>query len=155
MRKYIVTFLLIIWVSLILFLSFQGGSSTANTSYDFTRFVLNIFSKAEIDYGTLMLWDGRFRLSAHFILFFLYEIIGMAMIKEYGLKVGPFSIAVIGSGFLLAVFTEVGKLLIDGRHCDLPEMGLNLIGVLVGIIVALPFLVWWHKKCSKKNATGC
>ena len=86
MKKYIATILLLVWIALILFLSFQKGPDTANTSFTFTRDILRIFMGEEPGYETLMLWDLHFRLAAHFVLFFLYGMISVLVVKEYGKK---------------------------------------------------------------------
>lgn len=135
MKRYIAIILLAVWIVLILFLSFQNGTSTANTSFKFTKTVLNIFMAREPDYETIMLWDSRFRLSAHFVIFFLYGMISAAVAKEYGKKLLTAFIIGTETGMLLAVLSEVGKLLISGRHCDLSEMGLNVVGVWTGTML--------------------
>lgn len=150
MKKYIPTFLLLGWIALILFLSFQKGPDTANTSFTFTQDLLRIFMREEPDYETLMFWDSHFRLAAHFVLFFLYGILSVLVVKEYGKKF--FSAFMIGtiSGFLLAAISEVGKIPIAGRHCDLSEMGLNLLGVLVGTVCVTVVRTLYHDQKRKK-----
>lgn len=137
MKKYIASILLLGWIALILFLSFQKGPDTANTSFTFTKDILRIFMNREPDYEILVLWDSRFRLAAHFVLFFLYGMISVLVVKVYGKKI--FTAFMIGlfSGFLLAVLSEVGKIPISGRHCDLLEMGLNLFGVGMGTVFVI------------------
>lgn len=137
MKKYILTFILLTWIALLLHLSFENGTATAKTSYDFTKAVLHFFFGDDVSWQMIVLWDGRFRLAAHFVIFFLYEILGIAVLKTYDL---PYSLAwVLGglSGIFFAVITEVGKLQIAGRHCDLQEMGLNIAGVFLGMMVML------------------
>lgn len=150
MKKYIATILLLVWIALILFLSFQKGPDTANTSFTFTRDILRIFMGEEPGYETLMLWDSHFRLAAHFVLFFLYGMISVLVVKEYGKKFfGAFMAGSI-SGCLLAVLSEVGKIPISGRHCDLSEMGLNLVGVCAGtLFIAAIRTLYHHLKIQK------
>ena len=54
------------------------------------------------------------------------------------------------SGFLLASISEVGKIPIAGRHCDLSEMGLNLLGVLVGTVCVTVVRTLYHDQKRKK-----
>jgi len=150
MKKYISITLLIGWAFLVLFLSFQNGTDTACTSLNFTQNVLQFFMKNEPDWGTLMLWDGRFRLAAHFVLLFLYGVISMLVLTEWIERLLIVTGISAGSGIFLAVMAEVGKLPIDGRHCDLLEMGLNIAGAAAGVAAVLLFYWLWHrnKDCS-------
>lgn len=134
MKKYILTFILLTWIALLLRLSFETGTATAKTSYDFTKRVLQFLSE-KVDWQAIVLWDRRFRVAAHFVTFFLYEILGISVLKSY--KLPSLAVWIIGgfSGIFFAVVTEVGKLQIAGRHCDLPEMGLNLAGVFLGLVL--------------------
>lgn len=141
MKKIITTVLLLIWILLILVLSFQNGRETARTSYEFTKAVLQFFMKAEPDDNLLLLWDGRFRLWAHFGLFFMYGMIAVAVMKSYGLGIKRAFLAGILSGAFFAVGSEAGKLMIEGRHCDYGEMGWNLLGVLIGTVMTV---LLWH-----------
>lgn len=150
MKKYIAIILLMGWVGLVLFLSFQNGQDTADTSLKFTQKVLQIFMKGEPDWGILMLWDKRFRLAAHFVLLFLYGVISMLVLTEWIERLLIVTGISIGSGIFLAVMAEVGKLPIDGRHCDLLEMGLNVAGAVMGTVVVSMFYWLWqrNKDCS-------
>lgn len=39
--------------------------------------------------------------------------------------------------FLWAIIDEVTKVFVPGRHCSMYEIGLNMIGVLVGVLVGM------------------
>ena len=96
-----------------------------------------------------MLWDKRFRLAAHFVLFFLYGIISMQVLRQWKkqlLAAGGISAA---SGIFLAVISEVGKLPIQGRHCDFSEMGLNVAGAAAGTVVVM-VSVWLMNRTNQK-----
>lgn len=135
MKRILLTIILVLWVDLILYLSFQTGTDTADTSLGLTKFILHFFVKGEIPYETLMHWHMVFRLWAHPVLFFFYGMLAMGAITEFVRK-NSVCLFVTGiSGIILAVFSEVGKWNIPGRHCDLKEMGLNAAGVLIGIVL--------------------
>lgn len=97
-----------------------------------------------------MLWDGRFRTAAHFCLFFFYGIISVPIFSEWisrsFIATGLASV----SGIILAVLSEVGKLFIAGRHLDYPEMGLNVVGIVTGVIVItiLRLLLQRYRVCK-------
>ena len=54
MKRIILTLTLIIYSALIIFLSFQSGPDTADTSMRFTKFILHLFMQGDIPYETLM-----------------------------------------------------------------------------------------------------
>lgn len=145
MRKYLSIVVLAGWIGLVLYLSYQNGQETAGTSREFTQFILHIFMKTEPDAAVLMQWDGRFRTAAHFVLFFFYGVISVPILKEW-FKTAFMAMGLAAiSGILLAVLSEGGKVFIAGRHCDYPEMGLNIAGVVAGIIVVILFRQLWHR----------
>lgn len=149
MKKIFSVILLAGWIGLVLFLSFQNGEDTSNTSLTFTQKILHIFIGSNPDWEILMLWDKRFRLAAHFVLFFLYGIISMQVLKQWKkqlLAAGGISAA---SGIFLAVISEVGKLPVQGRHCDFSEMGLNVAGAAAGTVVVM-VSVWLMNRTNQK-----
>ncbi|MGN0155476.1 MAG: VanZ family protein [Lachnospiraceae bacterium] len=150
MKKGISIILLVCWVSLVLFLSFQNGQETAGTSMHFTQSILRIFMKEEPGWDMLMLWDARFRLAAHFVLLFLYGIIIMITLLQWIDRLWVVTSVSVVSGVFLAVMSEVGKLSIEGRHCDLSEMGLNVVGAIAGalIVMVIHLIFQRHRKQS-------
>lgn len=135
MKKYISVAFLLAWIGLILFLSFQNGTDTAGTSMTFTSDVLRFFIHREPEYELLMLWDARFRLWAHFVLLFFYGMICFEVVYQWTGKMFSSLIASAFTGSVLGAVAEIGKLWIDGRHCQMDEMMLNIVGALVGVVV--------------------
>ena len=150
MRKYLSIVVLAGWIGLVLYLSYQNGQETANTSREFTEYILHIFIKTEPDGAVLMLWDGRFRTAAHFVLFFFYGVISVPILKEWFKSSFMVTGLAVISGILLAVLSEEGKVFIAGRHCDYSEMGLNVAGVVTGVAIALLFR-WLWCRCHKER----
>ncbi|MDE6432938.1 MAG: VanZ family protein [Lachnospiraceae bacterium] len=137
MKKILLSITLIFWVGFILFLSFQTGTDTAATSLGLTKWILQFFIEGEIPDETLMHWHMLFRLWAHPAIFFFYGMLAMGVTTEFISKYSVCLLVTGISGIGLAVFSEVGKWNIPGRHCDIKEMALNVVGVLVGIILML------------------
>lgn len=132
------TFLMIsfiLWTALILFLSFQSGADTANTSMRLTKYILGLFIEGDISYETLEYWHMTFRLWAHPVIFCLFSLLAMGVTTEFIRKRWICVVLTGISGILLAVVTEVGKWNIPGRHVDREEMMLNVIGVIGGMVV--------------------
>lgn len=149
MKKLISIIILIGWIVLVLYLSYQNGQDTANTSMMFTKDVLNFFMRSEPDWETLLLWDARFRLAAHFALFFCYGIISMAVLSAWIDTTLMITGVSLCSGAMLAVLSEAGKLFIAGRHCDFEEMGLNVMSVFAGVFLAVLCRQIFHRRKRK------
>lgn len=144
MKKYILTILLVFWVVVILVLSFQDGEGTAGVSMLVTRRILSFLGKEEADYNTLLYWDQQLRLIAHPAIFFLYGILSMGTVMQYDKKPVARGIGTVLLGIILCAATEMGKYFIDGRHCSVKEMCLNVIGMCMAYAVV--FLILWIKK---------
>ena len=154
LKHMILLLILIIWTFLILFLSFQTGTDTANTSMRFTKYILAFFMGSDIPQDALYHWHMVFRLWAHPFIFFFFSILAMKAVSEF-VKKQWYSIAFTGvSGVILAVFTEAGKWNIPGRHFNWGEMWLNIAGVVSGIIVYMAVAVLW-RRCMGLHAKQC
>lgn len=135
MKRTFLTIAFILYTALILFLSFQPGGDTADTSMRFTNFILGLFIEGDIPYETLMHWHMTFRLWAHPVIFCCYSILAMGVTTEF-VRRRILCVVLTGiSGILLAVLTEVGKWNIPGRHFDIEEMWLNVAGLVAGVII--------------------
>lgn len=146
LKHMILLLILIIWTFLILFLSFQTGTDTANTSMRFTRRILEFFVGSDISQDVLHSWDMMFRLWAHPFIFFFFSILAMKAVSGF-VKKQRYSSAFTGiSGVILAVFTEAGKWNIPGRHFNWGEMWLNIAGVVSGIIVCMAITAIWRRR---------
>jgi VanZ family protein len=66
--------------------------------------------------------------------------------KGLGLKV-------IAVGAILAVLDEVKKLYISGRHLSWPEAGLNILGVVGGVLLSSWFLWWIANVKTRRSQT--
>ena len=144
MKRMILISALIVWIGVILFLSFQTGPDTAGTSLGLTEYILQFFYRGDIPQNVLEHWHMVFRLWAHPAIFFFYGTLIMAVMMEFtGKSKIAYGVAIF-SGILLSVLTEVGKWNIPGRHCDIKEMLLNIAGVMIG--TSLMLLVYLIKR---------
>ncbi len=135
MKRIILTLSLLIYSALIIFLSFQPGGDTAETSMRFTKFILGLWMEGDIPYETLVQWHMTFRLWAHPVIFCCYSILAMGVMTEFVKRPWVCMVVTGVSGSFLAVLTEVGKWNIPGRHFDREEMWLNVVGVIGGLLI--------------------
>ncbi len=135
MKKITLVIAFLIWTALILFLSFQPGGDTAETSMRFTKYILGLFIEGDIPYETLEYWHMTFRLLAHPVIFCLFSVLAMGVTTEF-IKKRWICVVLTGLfAIVLSVVTEVGKWNIPGRHFDLGEMWLNVAGAIGGLLV--------------------
>lgn len=151
MKRIILIISFTLYTALILFLSFQPGGDTADTSMRFTKFILSIFIQGDIPYETLEHWHMTFRLLAHPVLFVMYSILAMGVTAEFTRRRWRCVVLAVISGVLLAVITEVGKWNIPGRHFDPEKMWLNVAGVVGGILVYLVAAKVFRVLCRKEK----
>lgn len=151
MKRILLLTVFTLYTALILYLSFQPGGDTADTSMGLTKFILNIFIQGEIPYETLGYWHVVFRLLAHPVLFILYSMLAMGVAMEFIKKRWSCILIATLCGILLAVVTEVGKRNIPGRHFDVEEMWLNIAGAIGGVLVYLAIAKMFRVLCRKSD----
>lgn len=70
------------------------------------------------------------RVSAHVV---VYVVLGILFCLSFPLHC-------LWIVFLIAVADEATKPLVKGRHCSLKEMGLNVVGAVLGVVLAMMFM---------------
>lgn len=126
----------ILWLLLALFLSFQNGNSTAETSGTIAKIICSILLGCgiNVDYSIL---HPTLRTSAHFFVFCVFGILLESAFmsgshEKNRIRQGIFCIAVCTA---ICITPEVIKRWIPGRHLQWGEALLNVLGAYVGMIV--------------------
>lgn len=120
-----------LWLVLLIWLSSENGEATSQTSRQLTEFIINLLHLPSENIHSL---DNFLRTAAHFAGFFVLS--GLGSITLY-VSLSDLKKAIWLTGIIcgiIAVLDEAKKLFIDGRHMDLPEVGLNILGVICGIL---------------------
>lgn len=141
---------LIAWLAVMLFLSSQNGTETENTSSFLAKWVANMI------YDNPRQWqitpiDSFFRKSAHIIIYavfggLLYSLSSCFEMKEWR-KLGICTSIVV----LVSVLDELHKLPIDGRHFDIPDVFLNIVGGMVVLLIIAIVNIIKHSHSEKKQ----
>lgn len=121
--------LLVVWLAFSTFLSHQGGEDTKATSLGLARFLFKVFPAIE-----LAVWDYLLRKGAHLFLFAVLAILVWRVIQTTGWTRWLLLFPVFWSWF-----DEFTKPLVQGRHNDPFDVGLNVIGSALGILLCLDF----------------
>lgn len=139
----------LVWLGMLLYLSFQTGEGTAETSGRLAVLVSSILSTLGIETSYAVL-HGILRTAAHIVVFLIFggllEAAVSKTIKATIRKPGRFekiemaeriwkvhglpAVMLICVG--IAILSEVLKIYIPGRHLDWPEVGLNIAGAWLG-----------------------
>ena len=115
----------VIWLILMTYLSHQNGTETANTSERFAEFLhqFSWFRKTDINVLNMFL-----RRLAHVVLFMLLSgLVGVIVNMTKWTK------WILFFPFFWCWFDEFTKPWIQGRHFDWLDVGLNVMGCLVGL----------------------
>ena len=132
----------IIWLILLLVLSSQNGPQTAATSLPMAEWIQqHFFPQDSVDYVHMYL-----RKWAHFIVYFIESGLLILAMKNV-MKAWKAACAVFGLCTILAIEDEAHKVLIVGRHCQWDEAGINIVGVIMGVLLtwSILWLIRWAR----------
>lgn len=140
-KSAIISFLpAIIWLVILLALSSQNGPETAATSLPIAEWIQqHIFPQDSVDYVHMYL-----RKWAHFIVYFVESGLLVLAMKNV-MKAWKAACTVFGLCTVLAIADEAHKVFIAGRHCQWDEAGINIVGVIMGVLLtwSILWLIRW------------
>lgn len=121
-----------IWIMIATLLSSQNGSSTSETSLRLIRFFANYVPVVRQHES---LCNDILRKTAHVIIFMLLcGLLFFALFSTLSNTKQAY-IGTVSFSLFFALFDEVKKLFIPGRHLHWLDVGMNVIGVLGGIAI--------------------
>lgn len=112
----------IVWLTLMMFLSHQPGPDTAKTSGWLAVMIADLLSLDE------MMVHNVIRHSAHAVLYMVLTISSMLVFSKTKIKKYYVLILLL----LISLLDEGTKPFIVGRHCDIEDIALNDLGILIG-----------------------
>ena len=115
-------------------MSSEDGVSTAYTSRQLSQLILKLFHLPQNQHSQV---DQTIRTLAHFVGFFVMGGVSYTASKATWADSKCLVFKVITAGAALAILDEVKKLFIKGRHLSWPEAGLNVIGIVCGVLFSL------------------
>ncbi|MFI3260508.1 MAG: VanZ family protein [bacterium] len=132
--KLLIVFL---WCLLIFLLSNQDATTSANTSTNFTKVVINvvefIFNR---DFDDQYIIDACFsivRKGAHFTLFFILGFVVCSTLKEY--IYGKLYLYSFGICLFFAISDEFHQLFLEGRTAQISDVFVDSFGAAGGILL--------------------
>ena len=145
---------MVVFVYGLIKISLQTGDSssriTTTLSYGIGSFVMGEEPTSE----QMTVINRGLRFSAHFILFFLFAymlgILLFLICRRFITRLFAIIIDWVVS-FALAYFTEYFKQFVDGRHFQLEDVRVNMIGALLGLCFFLVSLALFEAIHSRKK----
>lgn len=144
--------ILIVWITIMLLLSSQNGAQTAQVSSGLSLWLTKLIFRDAATYENYCFVHMFMRKAAHIFLFAVMS----ALVAEIAVcfeNVKPLlcAAAAVGTASLFAVADEWHKLFIPGRHYDLFDVLLNIIGAAIG--AAVFWVIYWiqYKRTNSEN----
>lgn len=130
-KKKISLILLVIWMLFIFIMSTFNANESSSQSGIIVSFISNIFSINNIEVLSLIV-----RKFAHFFEFLVLGILLLNVIINYNKKI---YLAYI-FGIIYAILDEVHQLFVMGRSCQLTDILIDSLGIMIGIFVISKFV---------------
>ncbi|MDO4282242.1 MAG: VanZ family protein [Clostridia bacterium] len=146
--KYFSILIVIIWMGIVFQFSSESSLKSENTSNHFTKTILgeNITDQRVEELSFMI------RKTAHFTLYTIGGVcICLCVMLNYE---GKKNIYLIGFsiGSIYAITDEIHQLFVPGRACELRDVIIDSLGILVGVVIIKFFkLIIYHLKRSEDN----
>ena len=143
--EYLCIFALVVWMSLIFYLSSQSASDSTHTSGFFVRFFSQLFG-----IGADKLFINIVRKSAHLFEFFILGVLSFLYISHK--KIIPYVRILLSIGFcvLYSISDELHQLFVEGRACRITDVGIDAFGSTIGVLCIF-FLIVLVSKFKKEK----
>ncbi len=133
--RIILTFMTVVWLIFMIFLSHENAEESGRI----TGAVADKIGEATVD-TTEMKWCEKqevfkeihavIRQISHVVVYFILAVLCTLTAKSWKIKwIFPFMFLIVWS-----IGDEVSKLLTEGRHCDVSDMVINILGSMIGFV---------------------
>lgn len=127
------------WLAFLVWMSSQDGAETFSTSMRLARFVIRLFG---VPTARLSQVNQFLRTLAHFVGFFILGGVVHISTRVTWPNRRHRAVMVVVLCSVIAVLDEVKKVFITGRHLSWPEAGLNVLGIICGVVISL-WILWF------------
>lgn len=115
----------IVWFILMMFLSHQPGPDTANTSSGISLLIASLLN---LDPHMV---HSFVRHVAHVVLYLVFAVSLGILLRHRGYG----WLLILEILIIIAALDEATKPFVDGRHCDIEDIGLNCTGNVMGLLL--------------------
>ncbi|MCR8660664.1 VanZ family protein [Paenibacillus endoradicis] len=116
-------------------LSSQPASSSAKLSTNIAEHTIHIYEKLTGMDITIKQWDHKLRKAAHFSIYSLLGIFIMTLCLISGVSKKWSILITMVVGIIYASIDELHQLFVDGRGASVRDVGIDSLGVILGITI--------------------
>ena len=157
-KKCLCWFLVILWTGIIFFLSSQTAPESNGLSGETIRALVTVFMPGYAGMSSLQQsvivasLQHVVRNAAHVLVYVILSILCMSALLQHELKtkVRIFATLAICGGYALT--DELHQLFVTGRAFELTDLGLDLTGTLIGLLLIIG--VWWLRRRKSLETSG-
>lgn len=138
MKKIIKYILLVLWMSLIFWLSNQSGVDSSETSGSIVMMIVSFLEKISgltINDSVISIMCFMIRKLAHFTLYFILGLISILILNEYNLSIKHKIIYATMFCLIYACSDEIHQLFVSNRNGSLLDVGIDMLGVSFPIFI--------------------
>lgn len=140
-KRIILCLLLVIWVLILLFLTFQSGEKSVSESHKISMLIMKIF-KIKPTMANVLKVTKISRMFARVVLFMGFGLgfrIVFSLFKNVPMwKANALCVVLDG---IVSFETEWLKVFVQGRHCTYAEMLISFIAAIIGTFLVHVFLI--------------
>lgn len=153
LQFFICLILLIAWGSVMLILSSQNGEQTAGLSYTIAE-KLSAFIYGNADFAKINFVHTVIRKLAHVGIYAVFGVVIYLLTVSFHRLKNALGVVISSAAVVcFSVLDELHKLTISGRHCDIEDICLNILGGVIGIAVVW-IICMLIGKIRVKNSRG-
>lgn len=146
-RKIVLTILVIIWAGVIFNFSSQVATTSNEVSTGVTEKVVDLSPQInnlphEKKEQLIEELNNKFRKYAHFMLFLIFGMLVISLVKSYSFKSVNAYILTLLICLLYAVSDEIHQIFVAGRGCQRQDVVIDFSGSFLGSLIILTASTW-------------
>ena len=154
-KKIITIILIILWMTLVFYLSNQISDESSKLSGGITKAILNFFNVLEgktLEQQSAI--ETIIRKLAHYSIYALGGILILLHVNLYKIKTNKKVIISWLIGTAYAITDEIHQLFISGRSGEIRDVCIDSLGVITGIIIFLIILICMERRPRHSEKRG-
>lgn len=129
----------------IFLLSSQPATSSAKLSTSIAEHTIEIYEKFTGTDITIKQWDHKLRKAAHFSFYCVLAILVMTLCLVSGISRKWSILITLVVGVIYASIDELHQLFVNGRGASVRDVGIDSLGVILGITIIWIFSRRWKR----------
>lgn len=135
----------IILLAAIFLLSDQPASQSGALSKKLAKYTIHLYEGITQKEISLAQWNRMLRKGAHFSLYCILAFLVMTLCKFNCMTARKSIVITMAVGISYAIFDELHQLFVDGRGASIRDVGIDSLGIGLGIVIAYLINRSWLK----------